>query len=263
MASSDGNVHNYFDGIIGERAMGLTEEQQLAGMSLVSVETQDDLLESDINTYVNDNFAGFLRFLRFLTRGDQDLLLGYYLLNKSQNALAVTHNSTQTICSWRIRIATKKLCAFIMFGGKPTEEQMKPILVKAGLELSAEVSVELSALIFLYALTRNFQTVADHFHIHRPSIRRAMKRASQQLLGADSNNHSMKLTPTSPHETALGAYIYGLLDKANCRGAGLTEKFLRQQVGAVRFKDPAILDQFVIEASDPNYDHILSPRANH
>ena len=124
----------YFDSIVATRALLLDEEESLEGNTLISLESQADMAEEDILTYIQENFAGFLRILRSLKKEDQELLLSYYLLSKTQNTLATIHKSTQTVCSFRIRMAVKTLGTFIMMGGAPTVETMHEILTKAGLE---------------------------------------------------------------------------------------------------------------------------------
>jgi len=49
--------------------------------------------------------------------------------HNTQNTLAVIHKSTQTVCSFRIRMAVKTLACFIMMG-EPTIEHMHEILNK-------------------------------------------------------------------------------------------------------------------------------------
>ena len=100
----------YFESIVGHRAIAQFDEQlALEGAETVSLETQGDLVEHDYLRYVQENTAQFIRLLRWLNREDQELLLSYYLLNKTQNTLALIHQSTQTICSFRIRMAMRKL----------------------------------------------------------------------------------------------------------------------------------------------------------
>jgi hypothetical protein len=78
-----------------------------------------------------------------------------------------------------------------------------------------------------------------------------MKHASKQLLDSQS-----------ARENALGAYIFGLIDKRSFQGEGFTKKY-RQQQANMRLTDPKILDQFRISADDPDYEHILASRANY
>src|ERR1700739_4771483 len=170
----------YFDSITSARAMLLDEEDQLEGTTTISLETQADLAEEDILSFISDNFDRFLKTLRFLKKEAQELLLSYYLLSKTQNTLAIIHKSTQTVCSFRIRMAVKTLGTFVMMG-EPTEELLHAVLEKAGLEDSLE-KVSLSKVVMEYVRTRNFQQVAAHFGLHRPDVRRAMSRASKALM---------------------------------------------------------------------------------
>jgi hypothetical protein len=238
----------YFDAVTSNRAMLLTDEEALEGATTISLETCGDLQEDDILTYVQENFADFLTTLRFLKKEDQELLLSYYILSKTQNTLAIIHKSTQTVCSFRIRMAVKTLGTFIMMG-EPTVDMMHDILVRAGLENSVE-SVELSKMIELYVKTRNFQKIAEMHNLHRPDIRRAMSRASKQLM--DSKD---------VHEHALGAYIHSLIDKSNPAGAGYSKRKVAK-LGHLYRTDPPVVGEFRIKISDPSFDQMFVSRAN-
>lgn len=228
--------------------MLLSEEDQLEGTTTISLETQQDMTEEDILTYVQENFSQFLKTLRFLKKEDQELLLSYYLLSKTQNTLALIHKSTQTVCSFRIRMAVKTLCAFIMMG-EPTPEKMHGILESEGLEGSLE-KLPLSECIDLYAKTRSFQRIAEVHHLHRPDIRRAMSRASKALMESkDATAH------------ALGAYIHSLIDKANPSGVGYSKRKV-SKLGHIYRTDPTILGEFRIKVEDPDFDHMFVSRAN-
>lgn len=226
----------------------LDEQEQLEGATTISLETQQDMTEEDILTYVQENFQQFLKTLRFLKKEDQELLLSYYLLSKTQNTLALIHKSTQTVCSFRIRMAVKTLCAFIMMG-EPTPDKMHLILEHAGLETSLE-KLPLSECIDLYAKTRSFQRIAEIHHLHRPDIRRAMSRASKALMDSkDAQAH------------ALGAYIHSLIDKANPSGVGYSKRKV-QKLGHIYRTDPTILGEFRIKVNDPEFEHMFVSRAN-
>lgn len=239
----------YFDSITSARALLLDEEEQLEGCTTISLETCADLAEEDILTYVQENFAEFLRRLRFLKREDQELLLSYYLLSKTQNTLAVIHKSTQTVCSFRIRMAVKTLGTFIMNMGEPTVEKMHDVFEKAGVENSLE-KVPLSEVVALYAKIRNFQKIAEQYKLHRPDIRRAMSRASKQLM--DSRNAD---------EHALAAYVHSLIDKANPAGQGYSKR-KAAKLGHLYRVDPDILGQFRMRVEDPSFEHMFVSRAN-
>lgn len=243
----------YFEAIVAHRAMQMDADTYLEGCNTISLETQADLIEEDILTYVHDNFPEFLRRLRFLSKEDQELLLSYYLLSKTQNTLALIHKSTQTICSFRIRMAIKKLGTFMMLG-VPTVAIMSEILTKAGFENSLEKEgrpMLLSKVIDAYAKTRNFQRVAEIYGLHRPDIRRAMSRASKALMLSKDG-----------HELALGAYIHGLIDKASASGQGFSKRKLAKQCHIYR-TDPSILGEFRIDVGNKDFDNVLVARANH
>lgn len=237
----------YMESITGLRSIAADEQSVFEGTATVSLETQADLVEHDYLRYVEENTGQFIRLLRWLTPEDQELLLSYYLLSKTQNQLAIVHISTQTICSFRIRMAMQKLGTYMLFGGPPTVERMAPILTKAGVENS--LRVPLSKLIDAYAKTRNFQHVADVYRVHRPDIRRAMSRTSKQLM----------VSP-APEERALAAYIHGLCDKASASGQGYSKR-KRAKVCHIFRTDPMILGEFCINVADPNFEHVYTARA--
>lgn len=231
-------------------------ETALEGSVTISLETQGDLAEDDILTYVQENFSKFLKMIRFLSKEDQELLLSYYMLSKTQNILAEIHKSTQTACSFYIRMAIKKLGTFLLLG-EPTVEIMHAILSKASLEnsltrkdTSSGETVELSKVIKMYEQSRSFQKVADAYGLHRPDIRRAMSRAAKQLNESKDGN-----------EAALGAYIHGLIDKASASGQGFSKRKLAKQCHIYR-ADPTILGEFKIDVLDPHFDHLFTSRAN-
>lgn len=229
--------------------MELTEEEALEGNCTISQETQPDQQELKKFAYIQENFTNFLKALRFLKKEDQEMLLSYYILAKTQNTLALIHKTTQTVCSFRIRMAFKTLGTFIMMDGEPTVEKMGEILAKAGLEDSIP-GVPLSKIIDLYVRTRNFQKIADIYRLHRPDIRRAMSRASKKLM--DSRNGK---------EHALGAYIHSLIDKANPAGQGFSKRKIAKQCHIFR-SDPNILGEFRFDVSNPDFEHMFVSRAN-
>jgi hypothetical protein len=126
--------NQYWDSVVAHRSSRLSDEQSMAGETNISAETCVDLVDDDLAVYINNNFSSFLKWLRFLSNEDQDLLLAYYTLAKSQRSLAIVHSSTQTIMSHLIRRAAQKLCAHMMWNGRPSVEVMRTILTKSGLE---------------------------------------------------------------------------------------------------------------------------------
>jgi hypothetical protein len=168
--------------------------------------------------------------------------------HNTQNTLAVIHKSTQTVCSFRIRMAVKTLACFIMMG-EPTVDRMHGILTRAGLEKSLD-KIDLSEIVDLYAKTRSFQRIAEVHHLHRPDIRRAMSRASKQLMESkDAQEH------------ALGAYIHSLIDKANPSGVGYSKRKV-SKLGHIYRTDPPLLGEFRRKVEDPDFDHMFISRAN-
>ena len=239
----------YFQSIVANRALLLDEQEALEGGVLVSIETaEDQAQEQDIWVWLQEHFEKFLRLLRHLSKEDQELLLSYYLLGKTQNTLATIHHSTQTVCSFKIRMAVKNLCVFLMMG-EPTQETMRDILAGANLECYHPLSIPLSQLIWEYARCRDFARLAKIHNIHRPEIRRAMSRASKVLLELKGREH------------ALGAYIFGLIDKANPAGEGYSKRKIAKQ-GHIVKTDPSITGQFRIDVTDPDFAAMFVSRAS-
>lgn len=111
------------------------EEGALDGAQLISAESDPEVQrEQGIFIFINGNFAAFLGYLRNLSLRDQELLLAYYSLRKTQTQLAPIFRTSQTLCSAAMRAAVRAMCAYIAFGGQPTEERMRPILQAEGLE---------------------------------------------------------------------------------------------------------------------------------
>lgn len=193
------------------------------------------------------------RLMRCLTVDSPSHL---YLCGKSmvpthntQNTLAIIHKSTQTVCSFRIRMAIRTLGTFMLVGGEPTEELLHEVLEKAGLENSLETA-PLSKVIMEYTRVRNFQQVALHFNLHRPDVRRAMSRASKALMESKDGK-----------EAAVAAWTHSLIDKVSPVGLGFSKR-KAQKMGHLYRSDPAILGQFRMNIEDPNFGHMFVSRAN-
>jgi len=239
------------DSVVANRAMQLSEEDALEGHTTISLETCGELIDKADKytlTYIQENFADFLKYLRFLKKEDQELLLSYYILAKTQNTLALIHKSTQTVCSFRLRMAAKTLGAFILMG-EPTPEKMHEILEKAGLEGSLK-KTPLSQIIDEYSRCRNFQRIAEVHKLHRPDIRRAMSRASKQLIETKDQ-----------HQHALGAYIHSLIDKSNPAGVGYSKRKIAKMCH-IYLRDADCLGQFRIDVEDPYFSSWFVSRAN-
>lgn len=251
------NFAPYIERVAAQRALQLDEDEWLESTSTLSLETQEDLVEGDILVFVRENFASFIRALRFVSRQDAELLLSYYVLSKNQTTLASILNTNQTLCSVHLRQAVQRFGAVLMLGC-PTQEVMAEILGKVGLENvewardygKSKIKMPLSKVLAAYAKVRNFTTVADAYHLHRPAIRRTFSEVSKKL--KDSRD---------PREVALGCYIHGLIDKANAKETGLTKRQMQKQTNGYR-KDPALLGQFRVDVSHPDFDYVFTARAN-
>jgi len=237
----------FFEAIIAQRSMLLDPQTALEGCTTVSLETQADMADSDVLTYIEGNFPAFITNIRYLSKEDQELLLGYYILAKTQASLSILHRSTQTLCSARLRMAMRKMGIFIILG-PPTANALRDIFVACGIE--DLLSVPMSEVVELYAKTRSFQRVAEVLGLHRPEVRRAMSTASEVL--TDSKD-----TTTN----AAGAYVFGLIDKSSAAGQGFSRRKMAKQ-GDLYVQTPSILGDFRIDVSAPDFDHIFVSRAN-
>jgi hypothetical protein len=237
----------FFEAIIAARSVLLDDETALEGCTTVSLETQSDMAESDVLTYIEGHFPDFLRNLRYLSKEDQELLLGYYILAKTQATLAILHRSTQTLCSARLRMAMKKMGTFIIMG-PPTADSLKEIFEECGIE--NQLTVPLSYVVEMYAKTRSFQRVSEVLRLHRPDIRRVMSAASK-LLNDSSDTR----------KRAVGAYLFDLIDKASASGQGVSRRKAAKQ-GDIYIQTPSILGEFRIDVSSPDFDHVFVSRAN-
>jgi hypothetical protein len=248
-----GNMENRFDGsaiyfdlVVATRSMAVGQQAALEGATTLSFETQPDLAESSVLTYIEDNFPEFLVNLRFLSKEDQELLLSYYILSKTQADLAVLHGSTQSLCSYRITMALKKLSCFLLLGGTPTAAAMR--LVFLGLKLEHLLDEPLSRIVEMYGRTRSFQRVAEVLKLSRSDIRRTLSNVSKVLLESENPLHK-----------ALGAYVFDLIDKASTSGAGKNERKLAK-MGHMFFRDPAILGGFRVAVEDPDFEYVYVSR---
>ncbi len=190
----------YMESVAGDRAVlayDHDEEGALDGAQLISAETDPDMREQDIFIFINGNFPAFLGYLRNLSLHDQELLLAYHCLRKTQTQLAPIFQTSQTLCSAGMRTAVRAMCAYIAFGGQPTEERMRPILQAVGAEETSlstrpktqnkldgenlspyvkdgkgggKATHSLARLLAEYAEARSFRRLADRHGIHRPEI---------------------------------------------------------------------------------------------
>ena len=270
----------YMESVAGDRAVlayGHDEDAAFDGAQLISAETDPDLRqEQDIFIFINGNFPAFLGYLRNLNLHDQELLLAYHCLRKTQTQLAPIFQTSQTLCSAGMRTAVRAMCAYIAFDGQPTEERMRPILQAVGVEetslstrpktqnkldgenLSQHVkdgkggekaTHSLARLLAEYAEARRFRRLADRHGIHRPEIRRAFRHAAERL-EADSRE-----------QQALAAWIKALIDKANPFGEGENKRQAAKRGDVFVSDDPRVAD-FRVRIEDGLLSKILAPRGN-
>lgn len=250
----------YMEAMVATRSQLLSAEEQLEGQTLISLETED-MGADDIWVYLREHFAEWLPVLRLLNKEQQEVMMSYYLLGKTQLVLARLFSSTQTVMSFRIRMIVKLMGAFIIWGGPPDIETMKRILLKAGYEHKLK-KVALSQVISEYAQRRNFFKIADSYGVRRPDVRRTMSLAAKHLLGGDFVHKVCDPTGRSPEELALGAYIFTLIDKANPGGEGMSKRKVAKTARAVVLVDPPCVGEFRIAANDPGFDALFVSRAN-
>lgn len=260
----------YMQKITADRSLLLEEQEALEGQTLLSIETCDDLSQDDFYVYSLEHPAEWLTVLRSLSLEQQEMLLSYYCLSKTQLILGRILGSTQTVCSFRIRMAIKVAGCFVMLGGPPTVEWMHKILLKAGYENKLK-KAPLSEMIALYAQCQSFEQVAGKFKVkNRPDVRRTMSRAAKYLMRGDSlakNNFFADGAQFDegialPEEIALGAYIFTLIDRANPNGQGISKRQRAKTARFVMFRDPKCVGEFRLRVEDPGFDAMFVSQAN-
>lgn len=173
----------------------------------------------------------------------------------------------------------RAMCAYIAFGGQPTEERMRPILLSVGAEEASlstrpktqykengeslsqhgnggkpgeKATHSLARLLAEYAGARSFRRLADRNGIHRPEIRRAFRHAAERLEAGGRE------------QQALAAWIRALIDKANPFGEGENKRQTAKRGDVFVSDDPCIAD-FRVQInknSDDLLDQIFAPRGN-
>ena len=239
----------YFESITAARSM-LVEDPFESENETISLETQSDLAKDSIGASLRDNFGQFLPLLRQLNVEDYEMFLSYYFLKKPQWCLAKLYQSTQTLCSFRIRMALKKLGIVTLYQGQPSTEVLDTILESHGLNHILP-DVATSALVDDYRRLRSFSSVALHRGLHRPDVRRALTKASSTLM-ADAHEEHM----------AIGAYIHGMIDKASITGSGYSARKVAKHAHLHK-SDPGCVGSFDIDVMDPSFEeHVLVSRAS-
>src|ERR1700723_1242293 len=265
----------YFENISAARSIAHfaeDEEGSLAGTPLLSIESESSA-EQGVFVFAPENFSTFLRYVRFLRPQDQELILAYYILRKTPFQLAPLFQITQTVASFRLRLCVKTICAMILFGGVPTEEQLRPVLNSAGLEEvlldtispswaagpgkeRAGVTAQkfsLAKIVAEYTRLRSFAAVAALFDVHRPEIRRYISRAAQALM------ESPDLVAQ-----AAGSFCAYLIGQQNPNGKGFSRREQAKQ-GDKKFRDTDECGMFRItldENPDEMLDSLFASQAN-
>lgn len=235
--------------MVAARALTIHEDDYLKDHT-ISLETQQELMGESIYAYVWNNFKDFVLKSRLLSDEDQELLFSYYVLGKTQTSLAIVNKSTQTICSSKIRMAIKRLGAYIILGDI-CEEVLDPLLEGIGRKYyDKDPLVKVSSLILLYAHHLSFQDVADTLQLYRPDVRRYLTNLAKDLV----KQKEIKLL-------ALGAHLQGLIDKSSSLGHGPSKARMISR-GHMFRKDPDILGEFEVNLLDPEFKDVLYPRAN-
>jgi hypothetical protein len=237
----------YFEVITAKRSMLLSEEEALAGNTTISLETQAGELDNDVFTTFTEHPALLFRNIRFLEKRDQELLLSYYLLNKSQRVLGVIMRLTQTLTSANINRAEKCMAARLLFT-EPIPEDIAEQLDNCGM-LDIVGTAKLSEVIYDYSLCFDFADTADNFNITRTFIRPAMRDAISRLAACSDDKAK-----------ALSAYIQSLIEKKSATGKGLTAR--QQKKTCHLFKiDSSILGDFRIDVQHPDFDQVFVSKA--
>jgi hypothetical protein len=209
----------YFEAITAERALLVDPEEALRADCLISIETQAEFEGQTEEVFVRENFPLFQRYIANLSAQDQDLLLSYFVLHRSQTALGYIFRITQTEVSSTIRLAMKRLCFVILFD-KPQAHKLRTILERHNLEhpqwkaaKKSKPQVPLSEVIEHFDQTRNFHKTADRYGINRPEVRKHISRAAKTLLQSSQSQAQ-----------ALGAYLYQFVHRFNSKPQPLRHK---------------------------------------
>jgi len=229
------------------------EQGALEGSQLLSMECgEEDEEETKAYVYLCENFSSFMRYLRYLSAENQEILLSYFMLGKTQTILATINQSTQTCTSSRIRMVTRELCCYMQFGGIPSPKQIKDELTAHKLNVLVDKKARLDECIVEYRRVRDFAVVARKWDLHRPAIRRSTRAACASLL-------EMK---DDPRASSLGAYLHNMIDKAAPSGGGLSKR-QRCKLGDVYRRDPQMLGDFRWRIDSGDFkQHAFVSRAN-
>ncbi len=77
-----------------------------------------------------------------------------------------------------------------------------------------------------------------------------MSKASKEMIGS-----------TDAAESALGAYIFGLIDKASAAGQGLSKRQLAKQA-KLYCADTTLVGEFRVGITSPDIEQLFAPKAS-
>jgi hypothetical protein len=227
----------YWNSITDARALQADVDAMHKGSLLLSAECNgEDYGRTNLALYAQDNFAGFLRLLRYLSPSEQDAQLSYVLLGLNQHGLGTILGFTQTVMSQRLRLSDLVL-AFLLREGVPSMERMAEILADAG------HPVETARWVYLYRDSWNFAMVAKQLGIHRPSIKKGISAMSKTLLEDKSTS-------------GLGAYYSYIIQDKSASGVGKSRAALRRPRELTR-KDPDCLGSFRLRITDEGFEKMF------
>jgi hypothetical protein len=249
--------YNYWDNIVAERSANAEE-----GTLTISIETSPEFTESDVLSFMHENFPSFLRLVHLLPARSQDIVLSYYVLGARQETVGDMHGMTQTVASQNLRLLVKCIAALIIFNGPPNREQLDEVFTQAGMQTvelepsgyakaRTPIPCNLAQIVERYQETKSFVAVANELHVWRPELRRALRRAADSLLGSANTK-----------QQAVGAWLTLLIEKMSPNGKGYTKKF-HAKMRDIRRSDPDIVGQFRIKVEDKDFeDNVFVSRAN-
>jgi len=212
----------------------------------LSIETQSGAQDSDMFSYVHANFPQFVAGIRFLHPAAHDILLEYYLCNKTQAAIGRLHGQTQTAISSLLRLSVRAFCCRLMFGGAPTEKTMRDIFTAAGIEgiylikkipgrdITEEFPNALSHVLAIFDRTLSFQETASLLGTKSPTIRKILTNSCRAML--DMPGRELK---------ALGSYFMARAWQVYEPGSRRAARAAKKNSPEVCVRDPKILGEFV------------------
>jgi len=161
----------------------------------------------------------------------QEIFIEYWILGKFQNFIGKVHGQVHTRIWQQLRIIEQALGALIVLGTNPTEEILRPILEKAGLEKTPYGS--LTQMILLYAQSQNYALVAKAVGAPVPAIRKIFRPAIATLVISKDIKAA-----------SVGAYLRNLTHHASLTKAGLSKRCIArtQRIKTMRFQAEPIED---------------------